>query len=147
MNETIQKVDYYYVTTANKAGEGARLLKALREGGVNLLAFSGFPSGRRAQVDFIPENATLFKSVAKKAGFKLSGKKSGFLVQGEDRLGAIEEITSKLADFKINITAIDAVCAGEGRYGAIFWVKPNDVRRAAKVLGVGLSASLKNGTV
>ncbi len=137
MDETIQKVDYYYVTTANKVGEGTRLLKALREGGVNLLAFSGFPSGRRAQIDFIPENVALFKAIAKKAGFQLSGKKSGFLVQGEDRLGAIEEVTAKLADFKINITAIDAVSAGGGRYGAILWVQPSDVNKAAKVLGVG----------
>jgi hypothetical protein len=35
----------------------------------------------------------------------------------------------------VNITALDAVAAGEGRYGAILWVKPTDVRKAAKVLG------------
>mgnify|MGYP000721217287 CR=1 FL=1 len=30
----------------------------------------------------------------------------------------------KLADLKINITAVDAVVAGKGRWGAILWVKP-----------------------
>ena len=34
------------------------------------------------------------------------------------------------------VTAADAVCAGAGRYGAILWVKPRDVKKAAAVLGV-----------
>jgi hypothetical protein len=42
---------------------------------------------------------------------------------------------SKLADAGVNITALDAVAAGEGRYGAILWVKPAEVRKAAKALG------------
>jgi hypothetical protein len=33
------------------------------------------------------------------------------------------------------VTAIDAVCAGGGRYGAILWVAPRDVSKAAKLLG------------
>jgi hypothetical protein len=28
------------------------------------------------------------------------------------------------------------VCAGADRYGAILWVKPPDLKRAAKALGV-----------
>jgi len=42
-----------------------------------------------------------------------------------------------LAEAKINITAMEAVCAGQGRYGAIFWVKPRDVKKAVKALGLG----------
>jgi hypothetical protein len=30
---------------------------------------------------------------------------------------------------------MDAVSSGAGRYGAIFWVKPEAVSRAAKLLG------------
>lgn len=136
MKESVRKVDYFYLQSANKAGEGARVLAVLREAGVNLLAFSGFPSGRKAQIDFVPEDSAVFKQAAKKAGFSLSAKKSGFLIQGEDKIGAIEQILSKLAAVKINVTAIDAVSGGEGRYGAILWVKPLDVRKAAKALGV-----------
>src|SRR5712691_10478272 len=33
----------------------------------------------------------------------------------------------ELAEAKINVTAIDAVCAGAGRYGAILWVAPRDM--------------------
>ncbi|HUL40721.1 MAG TPA: hypothetical protein VLV32_02260 [Burkholderiales bacterium] len=135
MPDTIRKVDYFTVSAPNKVGEGVRMLKALRDASVNLLAFSGFPRGGRAQVDFIPENAMALKDAAKKARFKLSAKKTGFLIQGEDRVGAIVETLGKLADAKINVTALDAVTAGEGRYGVIFWVKPKDVAKTAKLLG------------
>jgi hypothetical protein len=136
MTETIRKVDYFYIETPNKPGEGARALAALSDAGVNLLAFSGFPLGRRAQMDFIPEDSAAFKIAARKAGLKLSPKKTGFLAQGEDRPGVIAGIMGKLANAGVNVTAIDAIAAGEGRYGAIFWVKPPDVRKAAKALGI-----------
>ena len=134
MGETIRKVDYFKMETANKPGEAARILGALRDEGVNLLAFSGFPRGRGAQLDFIPEDSDAFKKAAKKAGLTISAKKSGFLIQGEDRIGAIADIVSLLGNVKINITAIDSICVGEGRYGAILWVKPSDVAKAAKAL-------------
>lgn len=135
MAEIIKKVDYYKIETSNKSGEGARILGALKEAGVNLLAFTGFPRRRRTQMDFVPEDAASFKKAAKKAGFELSKKKSGFLVQGKDKVGAIAEILTKLSAADINVTALDAVSAGKGRFGAILWVKPEDVRKAAKVLG------------
>lgn len=135
MAETIRKIDYFYIETPNKPGEGAKVLAALREAGVNLLAFSGFPVGRKAQIDFIPEDTAVFKAAAKKAGLKLSPKKTGFLIQGDDRPGAIADIVEKLAAANISITAMDAVSAGAGRYGAIMWVKAPDIRKAAKVLG------------
>ena len=135
MAYTIRKVDYFYIEAANKPGEAGKVLAAFRDAGVNLLAFSGFPQGRKAQIDFIPENAAAFKAAAKKAGLKLSPRKTGFLVQGEDRTGAIAEIAGKLAAANINITACDGVSAGAGRFGAILWVKGTDVGKAAKVLG------------
>lgn len=136
MAETIRRVDYFYILTPNRPGEAARALKALKDAGINLLAFSGFPKGRRAQLDFIPADPAALVKAAKRAGWKLSAKKSGFLIQGEDRSGAVADILGKLADAKINVTAVDAVCAGADRYGAILWVKPPDLKRAAKVLRV-----------
>lgn len=136
MEDMIRKVDYFTMQVSDKPGEGARVLNALREAGVNLLAFTGFPEGRRkAQLDFVAEDTAALKAAAKRAKMKLSPKKSAFLVQGEDRPGAIAEIMGRLAAAKINVTAIDGLCAGGGRFGAILWVKGPDVRKAAKVLG------------
>lgn len=136
MADRIRKVEYFAMDVPNKPGEAAWLLEALGAEGVNLLAFTGFPvSGRKSQVDFIPENARAFKSVAKRAGMKLRSKKGCFVVQGGDRPGAVARVLSKLGDARINVTAIDAICGGQGRYGAILWVKPKDAAKAAKALG------------
>lgn len=137
MAETIRRVDYFYVVTPDKPGEGARALAALREAGVNLLAFTGFPKGRGSQLDFVPADPGAFVQAAKKARWKLSPRKTAFLVEGEDRIGAFADVATRLAAAKINVTATNAVCAGAGRYGAIVWVKPRDVNRAAKALGIG----------
>jgi prephenate dehydratase len=135
MSDTARKVDYFYVVVPDKPGEGAKVLSALAAAGINLLAFCGFPSARKGQLDLIPEDTAAFKVAAKTLKLKLSPRKTGFLVQGDDRVGAMNETLDKLADAKINITAMSAISSGGGLYGAIFWVKPEAVARAAKLLG------------
>ena len=136
MAETLQRIPYFYIEVADKPGEGARVLSLLREEGINLLAFSGFPQGRRAQMDFVPADAPAFKATVKKAKLKLVGPKTVFLIQGDDKVGAGAELLSKLAEANINVTSVQAVTAGSGLYGALLWVKPRDVNKAAKILGV-----------
>jgi hypothetical protein len=135
MADRIRRVPYFYTMAPDKPGEGARALETLRDAGVNLLAFSGFPQGRRSQLDFVPEDPAAFRAAARKARWKVTGPKVAFVVEGEDRPGAAAEILGKLAAAKVNVTATDAVCAGAGRFGVLFWVKPRDVNKAAKVLG------------
>lgn len=135
MAETIRQVDYFHVETPNRPGEAANILARIKAEGVNLLAFSGFPRAKQSQLDFIPADREAFKKAARRAGVKLSARKTGFLVQGGDRVGALADLLGKLAAAKINVTAVDAICAGDDRYGAILWVKPPDLRRAAKALG------------
>jgi hypothetical protein len=130
----IRKVSYFAMDVADKPGEAARVLTALSRAGVNLLGFSGFPRGRRAQLDFIPEDVELFRRALSTGKLKVQSKKTGFLVQGDDRPGAVAEVLRKLADAAINVTAVDGVSAGAGRWGAILWVKPQSVNKAAKVL-------------
>ncbi len=135
MAEQIRRIDYYYVSIANKPGEAACILGALYDAGVNLLGFSGFPEGaRKTQLDFLPEDSAAFAKAARQIGLKLSKKKTGFLIQGEDRSGAVAELLGKLAAAGINVTAGQAISAGGGRYCGMFWVKAADVRKAAKVL-------------
>ena len=47
---------------------------------------------------------------------------------------------------EINVTAIDALSVADGRYGAIFWVAPKDVRKAATLLGMSASAAAPAGS-
>lgn len=135
MADTVRRVDYFYVEVPNRPGVAADLLGRLKDAGVNLLAFSGFPQGRGAQIDFVPEDPKAFRQAARAARWKLTGPKRAFLVMGDDRTGAIARVLGRLADAEINVTACDAVCAGKGRYGAIIWVKPEAFRQAARALG------------
>jgi hypothetical protein len=136
MADNVRLVSYFYTHCADSPGEAFRLLSALREGGVNLFAFTAFPEGmNRCQVDFIPENPDLFLKAAHKAGLTVSDKKQCFLIDGADRPGAVAEVLKRLADAKINVTAMDAVCSGGGRYGAILWVKPAALAAASTLLG------------
>ena len=135
MADTVREVNYYYVTTSDRPGQGAAVLSVFRDAGVNLLAAHAFPSGRRAQIDLVPENARAFTAAARKAKLKLSPRKRAFLIEGADRVGAIAGILEKTAAAGVNVTAITAIAAGRKRFGAILWVKPKDQRKAAKALG------------
>jgi hypothetical protein len=131
---SIRKADYYSMKVSQRPGAGAKLLAAMKAAGVNLLAFTGFPSGGGAQVDFIPENSARFRRAAKQAGLRVSKRKTVFLARGDDRVGALTGVLGKLAAEKINLVALSAVTAGSSRYGMIFWVKPKDVGRTSRLL-------------
>jgi hypothetical protein len=136
MADTVRSVDYYYVTVPDKPGEGQRILSALKDGGVNLLAFLGFPAeGGQSQLDLVPDDPRQLREAAEGAGVTLSEAKRTFLVEGDDRVGAVADTAAKLADANINLIAAAATTVGSGRYGMILWVAPADYDTAADVLG------------
>jgi len=136
MTDVVRRVEYYYTEVPDRPGEGAKVLNALKSAHVNLVAYTGFPTTRgRAQLDFVPSNARAFLSAACKAGIKLTGPKTAFLIQGDDRVGVVADIVSKLGQARLNVVAMNAIAAGRRRYGAILWVKPRNVGKAAQILG------------
>jgi hypothetical protein len=137
MAESIRPVEYYYVVVPDKPGSGAAVLSALQAAGVNLLAYLGFPAGRgKSQLDLVPAEPTAFKLAARSAGLKLSRAKRCFLVDGDDRIGVVADLTRRLAEAKVNLTAACATAAGSGRFGMILWVKPASFAKASRVLGL-----------
>ncbi len=134
MATTVKKVAYFAMDVTNRAGQGARIVGALADRGVNFLAFTGFPNGKKAQLDFIPEDAAVFQKAAKAAKIKTRPRKFAFLIQGDDRKGAVAKVLKKLAEKRINVTAIDAVSAGKARFAAILWVALKDVSKTARAL-------------
>lgn len=136
MADAVRRVEYYHLTVSDTPGAGNKVLSAFKESGVNLLAYLGFPTGGgQSQLDLVPEDPPSFRQAAQRAGLTLSEVKQAFLIQGEDRLGAVTDTTAKLAEANVNITAAAATGAGSGRYGMILWVTPSDYERAAGVLG------------
>jgi hypothetical protein len=135
MADTVRKVQHFSTLVPDRPGEAFKVLSTLVSAKINLLACTGFPRGNRAQIDVVPEDARRFKAAVKKAGLAFLQQKTGFMVQGKDRPGALAGTLAKLAERGINVTAIDALTAGQGRWGAILWVEPDDVAKAARVLG------------
>jgi hypothetical protein len=132
----VKKVNYCYPIVPNRAGQGARILSELAREGVDLIAYSGFPAGGgKSQLDLVLEDMGALRRLARRNGWRLSKVKKGFHIQGSDQVGAVHRHLQKLADAGINVTAADAVAAGQGRYGMILWVKPRDYARAARALG------------
>ena len=136
MADTVRSVEYYYVTTPDTPGEGQKVLSALEKSGVNLLAFLGFPVGDgQSQLDLVPEDAQSLKAAAEQAGLTLSEAKRAFLIQGDDRVGAVADTMARLAEANVNLTATAATAAGSGRFGMIVWVAAGDYEKAAEALG------------
>jgi hypothetical protein len=129
-----KKVRYVALKVPSRAGQGAAVLEAVAEAGIDLSAFTGFPEGGAAQIDLVTDDLAKLRRVARQRGWRLSAPKQAFLIQGRDRVGAVHRELRKLARAGINVTAVDAVTAGRGRFGMILWVKPRDQAKAAKAL-------------
>ncbi|MGH7289039.1 MAG: hypothetical protein ACREI8_13575 [Myxococcota bacterium] len=130
-----RSVRYVAIQVSSRAGQGAAVLEAVAKARINLLAFTGFPDrAGRSQIDLVTEEVAKLGKLARAEGWRLSAVKRGFLIQGRDRVGAVHRQLARLAKAGINVTAVDAVTAGRGRFGMILCVKPRDHARAKKAL-------------
>lgn len=135
MLEAVKHVEYYYTTVADKPGEARKLLEFLSERTVNLLALHAFPVGEgKSQINLFPDDPETLKAAAEDARMTLVGPKRAFLLQGEDRIGALYDYHLKLSNARINIHACSGVVDGTGRFGYLIWVAPGDFEEASRVL-------------
>jgi hypothetical protein len=144
MPDQIRRIDCFCATVPDEPGEAARVLAALQGAGVNLLGISVFPHGVcKAEVELIPEASGALRRAAKTVGLRLTRTKTGFLIQDEDRPGAVADTASTLAEANISNISVEVFCAGSGHYGGMLWVGAPDLRRAAKALGATSSQKPK----
>ena len=135
MVSIVKEVEYYYALVTDKPGEGRKLLEFLSEKEVDLLAFTAFPVGEgRSQLDFVPADPERLRKAADDADIALIGPKKAFLIQGENRIGALYDFHLKLSNASINIYASNGVVDGTGRFGFVIWVHPDDYENASKAL-------------
>ena len=135
MPNEIAQVSFYIGTIPHKVGEGARILNALKDAGMNLVGFLGYPKSARIAelVIVVDQKAPNLVPIARKAGLKLGKKQKAFLIGGEDRPGEMAALAAKLAAKGVNIVSVHGLCAA-GRYAALVVVPPADFRKAAKAL-------------
>lgn len=131
----IRRVDYFYTTVEDEPGEAYKLLSALAELGVNLLAFNGVPSGpMRTQLTLFPDDTHKMVDAAQKAGFHLEGPQRALLAQGDDELGALARVHAQLYQADVNVYASSGVSDGRGSYGYVIYVRPDEFEKAAEAL-------------
>ena len=137
MTATIRRVTYFHVEVEDRPGEAFWTLSHLAASDVNLLAFSAIRSGTaHTHLVLYPENVESLARAAEKTGMVLQNPQHAFLIQGDDKVGALVGIHEKLFKAHINVYASSGVTDGKGSYGYIVYVKAHDFEDAAAVLGV-----------
>jgi len=137
MSYKVQKLNYYYMITQDKPGEAHNILSMLADLGVNQLAFNISHIGpERSQITLFPEDEAKLVSVAEKAGMNLDGPYHAIMVQGSNELGALVEVHEKLQNANINIASSTGIADGQGSYGYIIYLRPDDYDKAAEVLSI-----------
>jgi len=135
MGLRIRRVSYFYTTLRDRPGEAYRLLAEFAAGDVSLHAFGAMPIGPdRSQLQIFPERVEKLAAVAERAGLILDGPHPAILVQGDDQLGALVEVHERLYSVKINVYASTGVTDGEGQFGYLIYVAPNDIDTAIAAL-------------
>jgi hypothetical protein len=133
----IRRADYFYTTVKNEPGEACGLLTQLAELGINLLAFTAVPVGPvRTQLSLFPEDGDKLAVEAQRAGIVLDGPHPALLVQGDDELGALAGIHKRLAAANVNVYASSGVTDGQGSYGYVLYVRPEEYEQALGILGL-----------
>ena len=138
MNDQVRIVDCYYVTVRDRPGEGSRLLEHISERALSLTAFAAIPTGEdETQICLVAEDAAGLNEAATDAGVGLIGPKKAFLIQGQDRIGALHAYHATLANAGVNVYSSSGVCDGKGDFGFILWVEPEDFDKAFDAFGIG----------
>ena len=137
MSNTIRRVDYFNTTVKDQPGQAYQILEKMADLGINLLALTVIPIGPNStQMTIFPENSLELPPIAEKAGLTLDGPHPAILVQGDDKVGALAEIHSRLYQSGVNVYASSGVSDGKGNYGYVIYVRPETYKNATEALNI-----------
>lgn len=137
MKARIRSVPYYYARIEGDPDQAYTWLEELASAKVDLLAFSALPYGpNHVEVTLFPVDRRELERSALARGVVLIGPYHAFLIQGDDRLGALAEIHKDLRDTGVKVYASTGVTDGQGRFGYIVYVRELDFEAAERVLDV-----------
>ena len=137
MPTEILQVDYRHILLDDEPSAAAAVLERLSRKNLALLAFSQFPHGPgKSQLVLIAQDCDGLTAAVEGLGLPVSSRKIGFLIRGDsDPETAVPEVLNKLAAQHIGVTAMQAISAGAGRFGALLWVRTQDIAAASQALG------------
>ncbi|OGF08047.1 MAG: hypothetical protein A2W00_09105 [Candidatus Eisenbacteria bacterium RBG_16_71_46] len=135
MAVTVRRVEYFYATIRGEPDEAYKLLEQLAAQQVNLLALNTMPMGPEStQLTLFPEDPMRLQNAAKAAQLPLEGPHVAVFVQGEDELGAIARLHTRLQQAGVHVFASTAVVDGRGYFGYILYMRPQDTDRTLAML-------------
>lgn len=135
MATTARRIQYFYATVRGESDEAYGLLTHLAEQGVNLVALNTVPMGPEAtQLTLFPDDPMKLRNVAQEAGLALEGPHEALLVQGDDEIGAVAKLHSRLNRAGVNVYASNAVVDGRGFFGYVLYLRGEQAERAAAAL-------------
>lgn len=134
MADQARVVFSYTISVPDEPGQAFKVLATLVSAGINLLGCSAMQSDGQARIDVVPEDAGAFSGLVEHAGLAFHRQKSGFLIQGDDRPGALADNLSRLAAAGLNVVGVQGLAAGAGRWSAIVWLADSDLEAAARAL-------------
>ncbi len=130
-----RRIEYFYVNVRDELGAAYRVLSALAERGVELLAFTAVPSGAdRAQFAIFPEDPSRFIDEARLAQIQVDGPHHALLVQGDDELGGLARVHERLLKAGVDVYASAGVSDGRGAFGYVVYVREDQFAQAADAL-------------
>ena len=132
---SIRPSEYFYINARDEVGAAYRVLSALAQRGVNLLAFTAVPSGEdRAQFAVFPEDPAQFMAEARAVQMDIEGPHHALLVQGDDELGGFARVHERLFKAGVDVYASSGVSDGRGSFGYVVYVREDRFDRAVEAL-------------
>ncbi|MFW6437468.1 MAG: ACT domain-containing protein [Armatimonadota bacterium] len=133
MGHSIRRVTAAVMQIKDEVGELHRVLSVLEKAGINMLAIAS-QRRRGTALMAIPENVNSVRDLAGDQGVHLTTRQV-FLIEGDDRVGALVDITKTLSDAGVNIEDIAALSAAR-RYAAVITFADADLEAASEALGL-----------
>ncbi len=125
----IKRITIHRLEIEDKPGSLQKLLADAASADVDLQCFAAFSAGGGGRVYISAKNEEAFKALGLEATAA-----AGFIVSGDDRVGAAAEALKGLAEAGINGVAGSAMVCG-GQYCMLIVVDAADEAAAGKALG------------
>ena len=131
----VRRITVHCVDIEDKPGSLQKFLAQSSLSGVDFLCFLAFSCGRnRGRVYVSAKDLKNFEAFTEEAGMNTTAA-CGFLIDGDDKIGAAAAAMKELAENGINGVAGCAIVY-DGRYQMLIIVDAANADRAGKVLGV-----------
>jgi hypothetical protein len=129
-----KKIVVHCVEVEDKPGGLQRLLAQAASANVDFQCFAAFSAGGgKGRIYLSAKDEGAFRTCAEKTGIKTTTA-AGFIIRGDDKVGAAAEALKRLADAGINgVAGAAMVC--DGSYQMLVVVDAADSKAAVKALG------------